>query len=75
MRDDNVDNQDHRNNSEMMELGEIKKLKNGKMKYCNIYLLNNMNDNFQYKLRKKFCMIKKDDEYIAKHLLLKNALQ
>ena len=46
------------------------------MKDDNVYFLNNMNDNFQDKLLEKVLDDeKKDDENIAKVLLLKNELQ
>ena len=39
-----VDNQDDINSSEMMEIGEIKRWKIGKLKYYKAYLLDSMID-------------------------------
>ena len=51
-------------------------MKIGKLKYDNVYLLNGMSDNFQYKfLRNVLDHDKKDDEHIAKVLSLTNELQ
>ena len=76
MRDDNVDNQDNINDSEMMELGEIKTKTFQQLKNDNMYILNNMNIFFQDKLLWKVLDDdKKDDENIEKVLLLINELQ
>ena len=76
MRDDNVDNQDNINDSEMMELGEIKTKTFQQLKNDNIYILNNMNIFFQDKLLWKVLDDdKKDDENIEKVLSLINELQ